>query len=348
MYILKFHGVHVNISDSLYVCFTGFKWFGSITNLSFRRGSSADKPDANSPSAKFVGGEASNVRSSPDAEPTSVDDMDMSRPRTSSYARSSESYTHMGTLPRLLQRKKDKSGSTVKEKIKKTKEKVGPGLGRSKSQRPAGDHVCNSPLLSMVLSNQHGSRQHSPSEQAGPDPSPGNGHGLPRKGGSLGRSGNRHTLGHSEGDEPRQEQLMSAQDVRSGTTNAAPVSCQDRSRGSPFVPDAGSVSVSPGRARMELPPLPDQLDSMPSQTKASIHKPPSPSPDLMKKTQQKPENQVTKQGKREIPGESVDNVRTGSISSCLLETASSASRGTNSGQDLHRENNATEAVKRWE
>lgn len=42
---------------------------------------------------------------------TTVDDMDAIRPRTASYVRSSESYSHMGTLPRLLMRKRDKSKS---------------------------------------------------------------------------------------------------------------------------------------------------------------------------------------------------------------------------------------------
>uniref|UniRef100_A0A3Q1J1A1 SH2 domain containing 3Ca n=1 Tax=Anabas testudineus TaxID=64144 RepID=A0A3Q1J1A1_ANATE len=44
---------------------------------------------------------------------TTVDDMDAVRPRTASYVRSSESYTHVGTLPRLLMRKRDK---TTKDK----------------------------------------------------------------------------------------------------------------------------------------------------------------------------------------------------------------------------------------
>lgn len=35
--------------------------------------------------------------------------MGVMRPRTASYVRSSESYTHMGTLPRLLRRKDRKS-----------------------------------------------------------------------------------------------------------------------------------------------------------------------------------------------------------------------------------------------
>ncbi|CAB1424020.1 unnamed protein product [Pleuronectes platessa] len=52
------------------------------------------------------------------------------RPRTASYVRSSESYTHMGTLPRLLWRKKgNKEGSSSSKKG---------GLSRSQTQRPLG------------------------------------------------------------------------------------------------------------------------------------------------------------------------------------------------------------------
>ncbi|XP_068609325.1 SH2 domain-containing protein 3C [Brachionichthys hirsutus] len=40
---------------------------------------------------------------------TTMDDMETTRPRTASYVRSSENYTHMGTLPRLLMKRKDKS-----------------------------------------------------------------------------------------------------------------------------------------------------------------------------------------------------------------------------------------------
>lgn len=87
----------------------GFKWFGSLTNLSFRR--STEKSD--SKASKSKSGDdgdccaASSSTLSPVVEAT-VDDMGAMRPRTASYVRSSESYTHVGTLPRLLMRKKDK------------------------------------------------------------------------------------------------------------------------------------------------------------------------------------------------------------------------------------------------
>ncbi len=101
----------------------GFKWFGSLTNLSFRR--SSDKSDSKSSqlkSAARVGcmpedgcSDISAATLAPVAE-TTVDDMDAMRPRTASYVRSSESYTHMGTLPRLLMKRRDKSnkGKAVK------------------------------------------------------------------------------------------------------------------------------------------------------------------------------------------------------------------------------------------
>lgn len=94
----------------------GFKWFGSLTNLSFRR--SSEKPDSKASRSKHgvrsgsvpvvdSQGVIAGSLSSP-AE-TTLDDLEAIRPRTSSYVRSSEDYTHMGTLPRLLMRKRDKS-----------------------------------------------------------------------------------------------------------------------------------------------------------------------------------------------------------------------------------------------
>lgn len=67
---------------------------------------------------------------------TTMDDMGAMRPRTASYVRSSENYTHMGTLPRLLMKRKDKNkgGSSS---VKKSKDKS--SISRSQSQRPAGD-----------------------------------------------------------------------------------------------------------------------------------------------------------------------------------------------------------------
>ncbi|XP_068561938.1 SH2 domain-containing protein 3C isoform X1 [Cebidichthys violaceus] len=119
-----------------------FKWFGSLTNLSFRR--SSDKSDSKSSPSKSrpgcvsgdgtgCGGDTALSLLDPVVE--TMDDMGAMRPRTASYVRSSESYTHMGTLPRLLRRRKDKKAGPSSSKKSKDKS----GIGRSQSQRPAGD-----------------------------------------------------------------------------------------------------------------------------------------------------------------------------------------------------------------
>lgn len=99
--------------------FSGFKWFGSLTNL--RRKSDVQKDNGA-------------------VKEMSADDMGMN-PRSQSYASSSEMYTHMGTMPRHP--KKDKS-------LKKSKSKDKTTLTRSQSMRPAQDHVVDSPLLSVL------------------------------------------------------------------------------------------------------------------------------------------------------------------------------------------------------
>ncbi|XP_030006383.1 SH2 domain-containing protein 3C isoform X2 [Sphaeramia orbicularis] len=130
----------------------GLKWFGSLTNISFRR--STEKSDSKSSPLKSGegaghapgGGDPSVL--APVAEAT-VDDLGAMRPRTASYVRSSENYTHMGTLPRLLMRKRDKSkgGSSSS---KKSKDKY--SISRSQSQRPAGDQDRCPPKVSVVSS----------------------------------------------------------------------------------------------------------------------------------------------------------------------------------------------------
>ncbi|XP_058473630.1 SH2 domain-containing protein 3C isoform X1 [Solea solea] len=137
-----------------------FKWFGSLANLSFRR--SSDKSDSKSTQPKSGGvlGEASDCDAV--AMETTVDDMGAMRPRTASYVRSSENYTHMGTLPRLLWKKKDKgnkgkaaegggpsSSSSSSSSNKKSKDK---SIRRCQSQRPAGDKDRD-PLRSNALSS---------------------------------------------------------------------------------------------------------------------------------------------------------------------------------------------------
>lgn len=112
----------------------GFKWFGSLSNISFRR--STDKSD--SKASKSKSGDDSERGASAKLSSvveTTQDDLGAMRPRTTSYVRSSEDYTHVGTLPRLLMRKRDKSGKGTSSK--KTKEKS--SISRSQSQRPAGD-----------------------------------------------------------------------------------------------------------------------------------------------------------------------------------------------------------------
>ncbi|KAG7499800.1 SH2 domain-containing protein 3C-like isoform X2 [Solea senegalensis] len=133
-----------------------FKWFGSLANLSFRR--SSDKSDSKSTQPKSGGdlGEASDCDAV--AVETTVDDMGAMRPRTASYVRSSENYTHMGTLPRLLWKKKDKGNkgkaaegggpsSSSSSSSKKSKDK---SIRRCQSQRPAGH---KDPLRSNAISS---------------------------------------------------------------------------------------------------------------------------------------------------------------------------------------------------
>ncbi|XP_068430582.1 SH2 domain-containing protein 3C [Clinocottus analis] len=122
-----------------------FKWFGSLTNLSFRR--STEKSESKSSQAKRGAGDVpgngpdcGGAATPPQLDPiveTTVDDMDAMRPRTASYVRSSDSYTHLGTLPRLLRMRRDKSSKGGPSSNKKSKDKS--SIGRSQSQRPAGD-----------------------------------------------------------------------------------------------------------------------------------------------------------------------------------------------------------------
>ncbi|XP_019128016.2 SH2 domain-containing protein 3C isoform X2 [Larimichthys crocea] len=121
-----------------------FKWFGSLTNLSFRR--TSEKSDSKTQSKSGAGagcvpedGTDCDAGLAPVPE-TTVDDMDAIRPRTASYVRSSESYSHMGTLPRLLMRKRDKSKSNKEAPGSSKNSKDKSSISRSQSQRPAGDH----------------------------------------------------------------------------------------------------------------------------------------------------------------------------------------------------------------
>ncbi|XP_042364684.1 SH2 domain-containing protein 3C isoform X1 [Plectropomus leopardus] len=115
-----------------------FKWFGSLTNLSFRRSNekSDSKSSRSNSTAGCVPGDSYGAPILTPVVETTVDDMDAMRPRTASYVRSSENYTHMGTLPRLLMKRKDKNNKGGPSSSKKAKEK---SLSRSQSQRPSGD-----------------------------------------------------------------------------------------------------------------------------------------------------------------------------------------------------------------
>ncbi|XP_035464035.1 SH2 domain-containing protein 3C isoform X1 [Scophthalmus maximus] len=133
------------------------KWFGSLTNLSFRR--SGDKPDSKSSQSKSGcepgdGGDRATDSTkilAPVVE-TTVDDLDGMRPRTASYVRSSESYTHMGTLPRLLRMKRDKKGGPSSCKKSKDKDR----MSRSQSQRPLGFKDRDPPRFKAVSSQADG------------------------------------------------------------------------------------------------------------------------------------------------------------------------------------------------
>ncbi|XP_031711380.1 SH2 domain-containing protein 3C isoform X2 [Anarrhichthys ocellatus] len=123
-----------------------FKWFGSLTNLSFRRSTekSESKSSPSKSGAGCVPGDGTDCAGATalsllDPVVETMDDMGTMRPRTASYVRSSESYTHMGTLPRLLRRMKDKKGGPSSNKKSKDKSSI----GRSQSQRPAGDQCVS-------------------------------------------------------------------------------------------------------------------------------------------------------------------------------------------------------------
>ncbi|TDH13213.1 hypothetical protein EPR50_G00055270 [Perca flavescens] len=115
-----------------------FKWLGSLSNLSTRRQSekanikSVPEHDGSLGGAKSAAGEQS------------VDDMEACL-RSPSYARFSEMYTHVGTVPRSQTQKKSCRG----QKEKKKKEEEGLVSG-GQSQWKAGEHVRDSPLLGAL------------------------------------------------------------------------------------------------------------------------------------------------------------------------------------------------------
>lgn len=102
-------------SQSVSVFSPGLKWFGSLSNLSTRRSSASNK--------------------TPECDGS---DMASSLPGPS-YARSSDMYTHVGTVPRG-----DKTKSFRGRKKKQREEEGGV------SRVWAGDHVRDSPLLTAL------------------------------------------------------------------------------------------------------------------------------------------------------------------------------------------------------
>lgn len=118
----------------------GFKWFGSLTNLSTRRPSQK----ANLRAAPEHDGGLCDARSAV-GENQSVDDME-SCSHNGSYVCSSHMYTHVGTVPRSEKQKKSFRGQ--KEKKKKWEEEEGASAG--KGQWREEDHVRESPLLSAL------------------------------------------------------------------------------------------------------------------------------------------------------------------------------------------------------
>ncbi|GLD61404.1 SH2 domain-containing protein 3C-like isoform X1 [Lates japonicus] len=121
---------------------TGLKWLGSLTNISTRR----TPAKANIKAVPEHDGSLCGVKSTSVGD-QSVDDMECC-PQSPSYARSSDMYTHVGTIPRS---ERQKSCKGLKEK-KKKEEKEEEGVSRGQSQWKAGEHVRDSPLLSALSS----------------------------------------------------------------------------------------------------------------------------------------------------------------------------------------------------
>ncbi|KAJ0015412.1 hypothetical protein NQD34_009032 [Periophthalmus magnuspinnatus] len=147
-----------------------FKWFGSLTNLSFRRSTDKSQSDSRSGgSSVSFDGDKPGLDTVPES---TVDDLEAVRPRTSSYVRSTEGYSHVGTLPRLLQKKRDKNNQEGPSSSKKVKDKW--SLRRSQSQ-------CHDQVQYRIKTRDSPTRQSRPEEvrpeadpgaDSPPDPSP--------------------------------------------------------------------------------------------------------------------------------------------------------------------------------
>ncbi|XP_068452302.1 SH2 domain containing 3Cb [Clinocottus analis] len=127
----------------------GFKWFGSLTNLSSRRPPEKTAVDAaalrqrDGSLGSGGGGAVAAGRERP------ADDMEAGRLPGPGYARSNQMHTHVGTVPRSRSQKKS---CRLKKKKKKKKEEEEEKEEEGQSQRKAGEHVRDSPLLSALSS----------------------------------------------------------------------------------------------------------------------------------------------------------------------------------------------------
>uniref|UniRef100_A0A3P9GZ51 SH2 domain containing 3Ca n=1 Tax=Oryzias latipes TaxID=8090 RepID=A0A3P9GZ51_ORYLA len=113
-----------------------FKWFGNLNSFWRSNDKKASKSRAGAGGFPGHGSEhGASERLSP-VPKTVQDDMEAMRPRTASYIRSTEDYSHMCTLPRLLSKKKEKGD---KGDLKKSREKSN---NQKKSQKSSGDQGC--------------------------------------------------------------------------------------------------------------------------------------------------------------------------------------------------------------
>ncbi|XP_060927648.1 SH2 domain containing 3Cb [Limanda limanda] len=133
------------------------RWFGSLSNLSGRRSSSpgniqAPEPDGNraEPDGNRAEPDGSRCGNRAAAGDQSVDDMEACL-HSPGYARSSDMYTHVGTVPRSDRQKKSFKGLKEKMKRRKEEEEDG-GVSGGQGQCKAGEHVPDSLLLSALSS----------------------------------------------------------------------------------------------------------------------------------------------------------------------------------------------------
>ncbi|KAK6470785.1 SH2 domain-containing protein 3C, partial [Huso huso] len=137
-------------------CLPGFKWFGSLGNLSFRRSSSGSE-NKSSETLRHHG-------SLPEEGSfnKTMDDMDTCA-RGQTYARSCDMYSHTGTMPR-----KDKSFKGSRKSKGKAE------LSRKQSQRSSPDSVAESPFLSAMSGTTQDKPKSPPNQSKESPPAPEN------------------------------------------------------------------------------------------------------------------------------------------------------------------------------